>query len=373
MADWKYTIPVLRAEEAADGKYLVGEASGPERDLHQTEMSPEAITDFAAQIAERVAAGDPIPYVDAHAKDGVMRVLGHVIAGSVTPDFHLVIRVKLDDLNPAAQYLWNSVTRGKQFGMSIGGNGVAHRYVRTADGNRVIRFTKVLLQEISNTTRPSWVPSFGTVLARSVDTGVNEVSEELTRDEETTAPEAAPAEETTEVATSDEQTETPVENAAPEPTDEVDTTDDEVERARIAKRDAEALKTAMLALIDQINALGINVEDHQATPETPEPTTVENSDTGAEETVEMGGIRVQRDIATAMTAFVTSEIERAVAPLKDELTKRDAYIEELLRLPAGKVPAPVVREKFDSEMDRIKAMSPEDRLRESLSHIYGDR
>lgn len=382
MSNWKYTIPVARAEDRLDGAYIIGEASGPEPDSHGTEMAREAIEDFARQIKERVEQGDPLPYIDSHQKDGVLRTLGHVMEAAVTPDFHLMVAVRLDTDNPAATFLYSSLKRGKQYGMSIAGDGVEYVRAKTA-GGPVLRFMKVVLREISNTTRPSWVPSFGTVLARSIDNlGESEVSEELVRDE--SAPEVETVAEESEVAadvekSSDEQTIDAADEAAPEEpeapvertTDEPIEADEDVERARIAKRDVSAILEAMKALATKLETIGI-AEADEATPETPE-TPVENSEKGEEETVEFGGIRVERAVAEALTAYVDEKINAAVEPLKAEIERKDAYIEELLALPAGKVPAPVVRDKFDNDLDRIAGLTPEERLRIGLSAVYADR
>jgi hypothetical protein len=383
MGDWKYTIPVLRAEEREDGKYLVGEATGPEPDSHGTQMDPEAIADFTRQIAEKLDAGDPLPYIDNHAKGGVLRTLGAIIEGSITPDFHLKVLAKLDEANPAAMYLWHQAKQGKQFGMSIAGDGVAFKVARTEDGKKVIKFTKVILREISNTTRPSWVPSFGTVLARSIDQGDNEVPDELAR-EETAVEQTTPAE-TSEVAAdvenSDEQTETTETNPVEDQTEETvertaDQTDEtpvaDVERARISQRDAEAVRAATKAFLSTLAQLGISLDETpESTPPATETTTtvVENSETAEEETVEVGGVTVQRSIADAMTAL----IEREVSPLREELRKKDEYIDQLLKMPAGKTPAPIVREKFADDTTVNLPNDPEERLRYALTQLYGGR
>lgn len=380
---WKITIPVARTEDRTDGLYIVGEASGPERDSHGTQMSAEAIHDFARQIADRVAAGDPIPYIDSHQKTGLLRELGHVMEGMVTPDYHLRIAVRLDDNNPAATFLYDALKRGKQYGMSIAGDGVEHMTVRDDTGNRIVRFLKVALREISNTTRPSWVPSLGTVLARSIDgeLGDYEMSDNLENEsapevETTDSVESAPV---ADVANSDdEQTapapeETPAEETAPEAETERDadesvpSVDDiSVERSRISKKDAEAMLAAYSAMGAQLKALGILAD---ADTEAPETTTVENSETGDET---FNGLPVSRDLSDAIRSFVSSEVERATEPLTKVIEEQAATIKALEELPAGKVPPALVRDKFESDKPDLSAMSPEDRLRWGLLQVYGE-
>lgn len=361
---WKITIPVMRAEERSDGLYLIGEATGPERDTHGTAMAPEAIVDFARQIRERVDAGDPLPYIDNHMKVGVLRELGAVMDGSVTPDFHLQIAVRLDDGNPAALFLHNNLQRGKQYGMSIAGDGTEFQKTKDETGANLVRFTKVVLREISNTTKPSWVPSLGTVLARSLEGDDSTMPDELVT-------EAAPVTET--VAPEESAPEAVVENAAEEQTPETETpaaAEVEVERARISKADAAAMLATYKAMGEQLKALGIEVEA------APENTTVENSDTGeeAEELVEFGGVTINRSLSDAITSAVTIEVARATETLAKTVAEQTDYIKALENLPAGKLPHPIVREKFESaDQPDLSKMTPADRLRWGLEGIYGDR
>lgn len=361
---WKITIPVERSEERSDGRYIIGQASGPERDGHGSRMSPEAIVGFARQIAERVEAGDPIPYIDQHAKTGVLRELGQVMEGTVGEDFRLTVGVRLDTDNPASNFLYNNLKRGKQYGMSVAGDGTDFVIDRDDLGSRVVTFTKVLLREISNTTRPSWVPSFGTVLARSLDQLDTTESESMS---ETTVAETTPIAETPVV-------EAPVvENSAPE----VDADTINVERARIAAKDNAAVAQAFATFAQTLTELGIDLAPETpstVTPETPAaPAVVENSETG-DETVDFNGVKVERELAAALSSFIASEIERSVAPLTAKVDEQAKYIDALEKLPAGKTPAPIVREKFETETTGpdLEKMTPAERLRFGLSALYGN-
>jgi phage head maturation protease len=381
--NWKITIPVDRAEETSDGLFIYGQASGPERDSHGTEMDTTAIEDFAKQIEERASAGDPIPYLDHHQKDGVLRELGTVVSGSVDNDYRLNVAVRLDEENPAARYLHSRIKRGKQYGMSIAGDGVQYKMLRDeTTGEQVIRFLRIALKEISNTTRPSWVPSFGTVLARSIEGEENGevMAEELVKAD-------APAEQVENVAAESAapvvadvvEEQAPVEAAAVEDAPVVENAqveeapvadapvEAEVERARIAKKDAKAFMAALKALHEQVAALGIT-EDEETVAETVEATPVEA--TAPEDNVDFNGVAINRDLADAITAFVTSKVDESTAVLRETVEKQADYIKALEEMPAGKVPAALVRGKFESDEIDLGSLTPEDRLRYALKNLY---
>ena len=390
--EWKYTIPISRAITRDDGLYIIGEATGPEPDTHGSQMDPAAILDFHSQIISRASSGNPLPYKDAHGRGGgVLQDLGWVMAASITPNFHLQIEVKLDDTNPAAQWLHSAIERGKQYGMSVKGNVQDFVYAKTDAGNRVMRFMKIALEEISNTTQPSWVPSFGTVLARSIDgesgeTDMNEENPTATADVvESDAQSTDVAVEPSEVALSADQTEGST----------VDTTTEVVVERALSKADRDALAAAFSTLREQMTSLGIVVAEASAPETTPDTTpdaapvaaapedvsresdTSETGDTSesASELVEFHGMTISREASDALTTYIGEEIARAVEPLNLAIAQKDTYIAELLALPAGKVPGVVARDKFADNADAFTAQlermeSPEARLRFALEHVY---
>ena len=167
---FRYTFGISKAEERPDGLFIIGEASGPEVDATDERMATEAISRFAAQIRSQAEAGNPLPYRDAHAQDGVLRDLGSVTDGWLDERFHLGVEVKLDDDSPSALYLFRSIQKGKQFGMSIAGTVLDFKDEFVAEIGKTVRTYKdIVLTEISNTTRPAWTPSFGTVLSKAID------------------------------------------------------------------------------------------------------------------------------------------------------------------------------------------------------------
>lgn len=167
-AAFKYTFPIAKAESRADGNYIIGYASGPEIDSEGERMAPEAIQRFSDQI-NASSVEQRLVYRDAHQPDGVLRDLGEITKAWVTEKFHLGIEVKLDSENPAADYLFKSIKKGKQYGMSVAGHVVDYAMEFVDEiGKSVLTYKNVMLDEISNTTRPAWYPSFGTVLAKSI-------------------------------------------------------------------------------------------------------------------------------------------------------------------------------------------------------------
>lgn len=167
-ANFKYTFPIAKAEKRDDGYYIVGYASGPEIDSEGERMDPEAIARFSTQINDAPEDGKLV-YRDAHAPDGVLRDLGEITKAWVTEKFHLGIEVRLDEDNPSSMYLYRAIKKGKQYGMSVAGHVVDYANEFVAEiGKSVLTYKNVVLDEISNTTRPAWYPSFGTVLSKSI-------------------------------------------------------------------------------------------------------------------------------------------------------------------------------------------------------------
>lgn len=171
MTDWKITFPIEKAEKRDEGLFITGLASGPEMDAQGERMAGDLIYRFAEQINSTggLALSSRLVYRDAHAPDGVLRDLGWINKAWVNNDKRLAVEVKLDDENPAATYLFRQLEKGKQFGMSVAGKVLDFADEFMADVGAVVRtYTDVILTEISNTTRPAWTPSFGSVLAKAL-------------------------------------------------------------------------------------------------------------------------------------------------------------------------------------------------------------
>lgn len=339
-AAFKYTVPISKAEVDEDGLYIVGEATGPEIDSQEERLDPNAIKAFTAQIADRVAAGDPIPYLDEHDKStsgrGVLRHLGDIVEGEITDNDHLKIKVRLNEDNPAATFLYRQIQAGKKFGMSINGEVLefADELVKSI-GRKVRTFKSVILTHVANTTRPVWTPSLGTVLNRAVEKALadegdgEEMAEETvvesTKVTEETATETPATETTTEETTTEETrveetTETPAEE-----TNESTSLDDKIN----------ALLTGFATLVEAMKAQTAAPVEVSRSEETPEP------------------------------EISKSESDDKVARLEAEL----AEIKERSATPTPPVLTKAQTEEFEGIM---KSMSPQERLRVALAAQHGE-
>jgi phage head maturation protease len=247
-AKFKYTFPISKAEQRADGYYITGYASGPEVDSEGERMAPEAIARFAQQINDDTV--DRLVYRDAHAPDGVLRDLGEITKAWVESNFHLGIEVKLDDDNPSSMYLFRQLKKGKQYGMSVAGHVVDYAIEFAEEiGKSVLTYKNVVLDEISNTTRPAWYPSFGTVLSKSIKDASIDAPAGVTVDEnellDAAVEDATKSDEA--VASEDETTEKAVE-----------ATDEVVEKRSDAAQDAASASYIVASLI---NLLGDETDD----------------------------------------------------------------------------------------------------------------
>jgi flagellar hook-basal body complex protein FliE len=96
--------------------------------------------------------------------------LGYLVKAEVTTARQLRVEVKLDEDNPEARYLWAKLDKGKQYGMSVKGSSMGWYWeVEKSTGQKVRKHPQVHLDEVSATTRPMYVPSFGTVLQKAID------------------------------------------------------------------------------------------------------------------------------------------------------------------------------------------------------------
>lgn len=171
MTNWRITFPIEKAEQRDDGYFIIGLASGPEIDATDERMDQNLVYRYADQInaSGGLSLDAHLPYRDAHAPDGVMRDLGWLTSSWINDDQRLAVEVKLDEENPAAMYLFRQLKRGKKYGMSVAGKVLDYVDEWVTDVGKTIRTYKdVILTEISNTTRPAWTPSFGSVLAKAI-------------------------------------------------------------------------------------------------------------------------------------------------------------------------------------------------------------
>lgn len=366
---FRITFGIEKAEQRADGYYITGIASGLGVDTQGEEMDPSAIVGFSKQIADRVAKGDPILYMDAHKRDGVLSDLGWVTKGWVTEDFELGIEVKLDvEDNPAAMSLYQKVRKGKQYGMSVAGR--VNKYIdqfRPEIGKSVRRFFDVTLSEISNTTRPIWTPSFGTVLSKAVD----EAGAESHIEEGTSSmkPEA-PAAEQVPVADAEKSESAPADALVADDTTEKGDAEVVAEDAEKAAPEApadvekagRALSgkniSALLAMRATIDATLTELGALEAPPATGDVTPTSKSVSEDE------GDNLAKAVSDA-----TAPLLAVVEDLRKSLTEATARITELENTPAGDG-APALIDKADiahEAAELIAKASPSDLIRLGLT------
>ena len=335
--NFKYTIPITKSSAEEDGLYIEGAATGPEVDLQDERIAPEAIADFARQIRDRAEAGDHIPYYDEHDKGGrsVLKHLGDLVDGTITDKGHLWVKVRLNEDNPAATFLYRQIQKGKKFGMSISGDvpdaGWTDEIVKSI-GRKIRTFKQVILTHIANTTRPVWTPSLGTVLNRAVEKALSEgetMAEETvvesTKETQETTTETPATETTTETTTEETRVETP-ETPAAEETNEASGLDAKID----------ALLAGFATLVEALK------------PQTPAPVVVQHSETE------------------------TPEPEISKSESDDKFARLEAELAELKERSATP-PPPVVTKAQTEEFEGImKSMSPQERLRVALAAQHGE-
>lgn len=383
-ATFKYTFPIIKSEQRADGKYVIGYASGPEIDSEGERMAPELIGRFASQIND--TTGEPLVYRDAHAPDGVLRDLGVITKAWVNEHFHLGIEVKLDDDNPASSYLWKQLDKGKQYGMSVSGRVLDYTYDIVEGFTKPVRTYKdVVLDEISNTTRPAWYPSFGSVLSKSIkdasledaSEGVNamkvgpngELLDENVEDatdksaDEQVVDDATIVDETTDKSTDDSADATSaVESESSEAAAETETeksedeavADDDVDKAgrSISTTNGKKLLALYNEMTSTLTDLGLLGESSEKSDSEDEGDTLDKS---AEETVDDGH--------AALLARV-EELAKANA-------EQAARIAELEKAPRTQLPGVITdetRKSQESELaELLNKATPSERLRLALA------
>lgn len=383
-AAFKYTFPIVKAERRDDGMYLLGFATGPEVDKDNERIAPEAIVNFAKQIEDRSAAGNPLPYLDAHADDGVLRELGVLTKGWVNENFHLGVEVRLNEDNPAAMYLYNQVQKGKQYGMSISGAVLDWTNEFVQEVGRMVRtFKNVVLDEISNTTRPAWYPSFGTVLSKSVQSADDGASVEgenasMEEDELHGGEDAAVTEDGAEEAADEQAEEAAADGAAEasESSDDASETEksadedesvEDVDKAgrSISAKNGEKLLALHNEMTETLRGLGLlpGAESESV-----------------EETAEKSA---QSEESESILKSVTDAVAAAIQPVLDkqeelstQLGEATGRIEALESAPRTQLPGAIsdgtkksAEDEFRSEFDKA---SPSEKLRMALAAQHGD-
>jgi regulator of replication initiation timing len=386
-ANWRITFPIEKAEQREDGVYLTGLATGPEIDAEGERMDKALIHKFADQINSRggLPLVDRLVYRDAHAPDGVLRDLGWLTKAWVTERGHLGVEVRLDEDNPAAMFLYRAIQRGKQYGMSVAGKVLDFADEFVAELGKTVRTYKdVVLTEISNTTRPAWTPSFGSVLSKAIDdaaeaesaAGDSHVENEELQQETTTAEASAETEKADEqlddaefaAKAADGAAEGDAE-AADETTEKADETteseDEDVEKAgrRISSADRTRLLSAYATMTETMRDLGL-IEA--------EGSTTEDSAEKADSEDEGDTLDKSADEGTDELSALRAQVEELVKS-NTELT---AKVAELEQRPATVVP-PVIERADEAKVDDFRKsfdqLDPAAKLRVAFAAATGGK
>lgn len=380
-AAFKYTFPITKSEQRADGRYIIGYASGPEVDLEGERMAPEAISRFADQIN----SSDPemeLVYRDAHAPDGVLRDLGVIKKAWINEHMHLGVEVRLDDDNPASEYLWKQVTvKKKQYGMSVSGRVLDYADEFVAEVGKTVRtYKNVVLDEISNTTRPAWYPSFGSVLSKSIKDASVDASDgastmkvgpngELLDEnvEDTTAKSADETTDETDKSAEDVSVDAASTDDTDKSQDEAESSDEDVDKSDDESTDEDvdkagrnisaangrkllSLYNEMTVTLTDLGLIEVAVEGSEKSDSTDEEDTLDKS---AESTEDDG----------------LAALQAQVEALTKANTEQAAKIEELMKAPRTPVPAAITDEtKKSAELGDILAKAtPSERLRLAMA------
>jgi phage head maturation protease len=357
-AAFKYTFPIAKAEQREDGAYIVGYASGPEVDTESERMDPEAIERFSAQI-NTASSGDALIYRDAHAQDGVLRDLGVITKAWINENFHLGVEVKLDTDNPAAVFLFKSILAGKQYGMSVSGFVLDYIDEFVASAGTVVRtYKNVVLDEISDTTRPAWYPSLGTVLSKSVKdasatTSEEDMSKTATAELDTKVEDATKSDDT---KSADDTTQTTTEVAVVETT----TTDDVDKSGKVSGKTGAKLLglfTEMQATLAEIGLV-----------EAPATTTDDDSSSAVkEETTEKTA-----EVASTEATVSKSDLDA----LSATLAKANERIAELEAAPRTQLPGIVsdaTKKTEDEFAELMSKASPSEKIRLAFAARTGGK
>ncbi len=335
---FKIQINFTKAYQDADGNaFIEGIASGPEVDLTNERMSTDALRSMVSAIGKRI-----IEFRDAH-KDEWNDDLGEVVELSLTDDYHLFYKAKLDLNLSGAKDLWYRVTQlGKKYGVSIGGGVVKAGWEYAAEvGREIYTYFDVALYEISITRQAAYQYSFANAVTKSLprseelmikpaDSLQKSEAQELIPDTNLAEAEAA--------VPTDAEVESIETNS--EPTEETPDTGESTPEAAVPT-DAEVEKTAeddaaAAPVVEEADANSVATSEDQTSPEA-EPVVADEpaADAPATEGTENvdGEIEAQSDAeAPANTGEDVSKALRSAHAQVEDLQKSLSDAENQIRV-----------------------------------------
>lgn len=189
--DFKIACSVNKAYEYHDlttrqaKKRIQGMASGTAVDREGERMSRSVIESFQRTIKEGIILDSGewsyVPLVNEHRKNGLGepqwdQILGHLVDAWVDEEWNLWIEAELDPVNPAANMLYEKLTRDpeegkpKTLGLSIGGIVIDAAMEWDEELQRSINtYLAVALRECTVTSAPAFPTRYMAALYKSVN------------------------------------------------------------------------------------------------------------------------------------------------------------------------------------------------------------
>lgn len=160
----------LKSEQVGDDKIIIGVATDTSEDKQNEIITERALK----QMQEQISKGG-INLMASHNADWDDE-LGEIIDAKVE-DNKLIIKAKLDDDNSKAMKLWNALQKGKQLGLSVGGN-IIKALWRLVNGQTKKFIDDIALDHICITGRPANPRTWVSVLAKSLDAEIKKSEDE---------------------------------------------------------------------------------------------------------------------------------------------------------------------------------------------------
>lgn len=172
-----FQIPLLKAVEVEverGGKkekerIIEGKASSTDLDLHGDRMAPSAIETMAESIKKQQIS------LNAEHDKSWQSELGEVTELTVTDNYDLMMKAKLDNTSKAND-LWHALTeKGKKLGLSIGGYVKDYTIeVDQEEGLWIRTYTNIELDHVAVTSSPANPTTWVDAIAKSLNTGHND-------------------------------------------------------------------------------------------------------------------------------------------------------------------------------------------------------
>lgn len=162
----KIFLEISKSYSANGKRYIQGIGTGTLEDRDGQRMSKTFLDKFLSKL--------PLPLTDAHERDGIFKDIGTVVSGTWVKDqndpntYHIDFTCELEEDNYAADQLCKNLLKGKKYGLSIQATEPVARTVFSKRLNKnIIEFVDAIPTNVSVTTRPSYIPSMLSVLAKS--------------------------------------------------------------------------------------------------------------------------------------------------------------------------------------------------------------